>query len=967
MHIKYKMLRLMGKVPLQVIFIVPFVFQIVLIVGIVGYISFRNGQEAVNSLISELQDEISLRIEDRLDQYLTAPHLLNQAQANTIELEQIGSEQTELLIPYFWQNLKLLEDLNATFFGTEEGVMVGARRLSDAGLEVMLASERTNQSLNYYLPNQDGLPGEFVTGAADYDPRQRSWYTEALALGRPHWSSIYLDFETEMLVITAGQPVYSKDGEPLGVLGSAFQFEQVNDFLTGLNIGEHGQTFIMDREGMFVSTSSGASISRLVDEQLSRLYVSESEDLVERETAVALKNIYGNLNTIQDAENLTIPINGQEYHVRVTPKRDKYGLDWLVVLIVPASDFMSEIQANNRITIFMIIIALVGAVSIGIMTTRWVTRPLLQLRDVAVAFSAGEWDARVPVDEREDEFGLLANTFNQMAEQLQNSFVILEQSQARYESMFNYVPIMLFEEDFSAVKEYLDHLAAQGVTDLDSYLATNPAVLHECARRVKIIGVNQAVIDTTQFKEEELITGLDRFLAEDEHDVFRRELVALANGDTYFEAESTLRQESGNIIYTYFRLAVVPGNEESWARILLSIEDITNRVLLERQVQGQERLAAVGQLAAGIAHDFNNILSSITLYADLLQRTLADDSPKNQKYLDTITRQTERATQLTQQILDFGRQSPLQRNPMNVLRSLRDLLALFRRTLPENIELQLTHDREIYIADIDPTRFQQLFMNLAVNARDAMPDGGTLSFAITHKAFSPSATRPMANMRAGNWIQIEVMDTGIGIVEADVARVFEPFFTTKPPGKGTGLGLAQVYGIVTQHDGFITLESEINYGTKFTIYLPLLAEKEEEKQDWGVNDVKGGDGEIILVVEDDEPTRDAIVTALDILNYQTIVAENGRKAIEYIQQPDSSIALVLTDMLMPEMTGLEMVSFIREQGHALPVVILTGYVLEDDLEKMRHLHVTGWLNKPPNLQQLASLLRQGLSQSQEAM
>lgn len=967
MHIKHKLLRLMGKIPLQVIFIVPFVLQIVLIVGIVGYISFRNGQRAVNSLISELQDEISLRIEDRLDQYLTAPHLLNQAQANTIELGQIGAENAELLIPYFWQNLKLLEDLNATFFGTEDGVMVGARRLSDAGLEVMLASESTNQSLNYYLPNKDGFPDEFVTGAADYDPRQRSWYTEALILGRPHWSPIYLDFETGMPVITAGQPVYGEDGEPLGVLGSAFQFEQVNDFLTSLDIGEHGQTFIMDREGTFVSTSSGASISRLVDDQLSRLFVAESEDLVERETAVSLKRIYGDLNTIQDAQDLTIPIDGQKHHIRVTPKRDKYGLDWLVVLIIPSSDFMTEIQANNRITIYMIILSLIGAVFIGIITTRWVTRPLRQLRDVALAYSDGNWDARVPMIEREDELGLLATTFNQMAAQLQHSFADLAQSQERYESMFNYVPIMLFEEDFSAVKMYIDHLKAEGITDLDAYFTTNPSALHECACRVKILAVNQAVVDTTQFTAAELMTGLDQFLTEDEHDVFQRELIALAEGNAYFEAESTMVQESGNVIHTYFRLAIVPGYEETWARVLLSIEDITNRVLLEKQVQGQQRLAAVGQLAAGIAHDFNNILSSITLYADLLERTLPDDSPKNKKYLDTITRQTERAAQLTQQILDFGRQSPLQRNPMNILRSLQDLLDLFRRTLPENIKLKLTYDRDVYIADIDPTRFQQLFMNLAVNARDAMPDGGTLSFTITYKVFLPTDTRPVANMQAGNWVQIEVADTGIGIAEAEVARVFEPFFTTKPPGKGTGLGLAQVYGIVTQHDGFITLESELNYGTKFTIYLPLLAEGEEKSQDWVFNDVKGGDGEIILVVEDDEPTRDAIVTALDILNYQTIVAENGRKAIDYIQHSDSSIALVLTDMLMPEMTGLELVSFIRKQGYLLPVVILTGYVLEDDLEKMRRLNVTGWLNKPPNLQQLASLLRQGLNQSQEAM
>ena len=840
--------------------------------------------------------------------------------------------------------------------------MVGARHLSETDLEIMLANEATNQSLNYYLPDESGLPDEFISGAADYDPRERSWYIEALELGEPHWSPIYLDFATGMPVITAGQPVYGKDGAPLGVLGSAFQFEQVNDFLMNLDIGEHGQTFIMERDGLLVSTSSGAPISRMVDNQLSRLFATESSNMVERETAVALKNLYGEQLLIEGAQNLTIPINGEDYYIRVTPKRDKYGLDWFVVLIVPSSDFMSQIQANNRITIFMTLLALIGAVFIGIITTRWVTRPLVQLRDAAISYSEGEWDTRVSV-EREDELGLLANTFNQMADQLQNAFIVLEQSQERYESMFNYVPIMLFEEDFSEVKAYLDSLKNQGIMDLDAYLSENPQILRECARRVKIIAVNQAVVDTTQFSAEEIMTVLDRFLTEDEHAVFRREIVALANGYTHFEAESTLVQEDGNKIHTYLRLAIVPGYEESWSRVLLSIEDITTRVMLEKQVQGQDRLAAVGQLAAGIAHDFNNILSSITLYTDLLWRTLPDYSPKNKKYLETIARQTERAAQLIQQILDFGRQSPLQRNPMNVLQALQELVELFQRTLPENITLQFNHDHQAYVADIDQTRFQQLFMNLAVNARDAMPDGGMLSFTVNHVDLSSTEIPPVANMPVGKWIKIEVADTGIGIAEADIPHVFEPFFTTKPTGKGTGLGLAQVYGIITQHDGYVKLESRINQGTIFTVYLPLLSELGMEKSYQQPHAFERGHGETILVVEDDAPTRDAIVTTLDVLNYQTIVAKNGRNALEHLTQAESPIALVLTDMLMPEMNGLELVTFMREQGVDLPVVILTGYVLEEDLERMRQLKVTGWLNKPPNLNQLAALLQQGLNQS----
>ena len=1088
MYIKQRLTRLIRKIPLQAIFVIPFVVQIVLIVGLTGYLSFRNGQQAVNTLVSELQSEVTQRISERLDQYLTVPHLLNHIASHTIESGQIDLDDPESTLPYFWQNLYVFEELNATFLGTEEGVLVGARRLTDRGIEVMLASEATGQSLNYYRPDEQGFATDFVTGASDYDPRERGWYMDALATGKPRWSPIYLDFATGMLVITAGQPIYDGVGEPLGVIGSAFQFEQVNDFLQQLEIGENGQTFIMDREGLFVSTSTEAPIGKPAGDTLTRLQVADSENVIERTTAVALQNTYGDLRNIQDVAELELKIEGEDYYIRVTPMHDEYGLDWLVAVIMPISDFMAEIQANNHITIVAIVVALISAVIIGFITTNWVTRPLLQLRDTAIAFSEGKWEERVTIN-REGELGHLAITFNQMADQLQESFSLMEQSQARYESMFNYVPIMLLEEDFSDVKKYLTELEKQGVTDLDTYLADNHDVLIECIQRIKILTANQTVLKVRNVTLEEVAGPLMRGYPAEEYDVVRRELVTFASGETHFESETTIIDGDGRRRQVYLRLAIVPGYEESWARVLASVEDITQRlemenalrqseqrlksaqrmarvgdweydidsdliswseevfhlferpqhlgpptyeenlayylpedgeklerqvgeaietgeptadtyriqlpsgriahhastiypilnddgrchkltgtvqditerVMLEEQIQSQERLAAVGQLAAGIAHDFNNILSSITLYTDLLQRTLPDLSAKNQKRLQTIANQTERATKLIQQILDFSRQSPLQRSPMNIRQSLGELVDMLQRTLPETIKLKFKYGQSIYMADIDPTRFQQVFMNLAVNARDAMPDGGELTFTITNYHLSADDPPPVVNMPVGDWIKIQVTDTGLGIDTSVLPRIFDPFFTTKPPGKGTGLGLAQVYGIITQHDGFIIIDSEKQDGTTFTIFLPALSQ--DIKMDMGLVTITDeiGHGETILIVEDDDLTREALVMALEDLHYTTIVATNGREGLAIIKEATQQIDMVLSDMLMPEMNGLELISIMRQQGIDLPVAILSGYVLEDDLETMQQLGVVGWLYKPPNLKQLAVLLHRGLS------
>ncbi|MCB8945298.1 MAG: response regulator [Ardenticatenaceae bacterium] len=1121
MKYKLKGIRFLGRIPLQAILIIPFVIQVVLIVGITGYLSFRNGEQAVNSLVVGLQDEVAHRIEERLHQYLTLPHLLNQVEGAAIETGQLDITDESALLTFFWQSLRSFPELNATFLGTEEGVMVGVRHPTGRGLEVILSSATTAHSLNYYTADDKGQPGELVETAPDYDPRQRSWYVDALKIGHSHWSPIYLDFATEMPVITAGMPVHNGGGELVGVVGSAFQFEQVNAFLRDLDISEHGQTFIMERNGLLVSSSSAAPISRQTEGGVVRLQAVESEDLVERETAVFLQNKFSSLHAIQENQNLIIPINNVDYYVHLTPITDAHGLDWLVAIIIPTTDFMAEIQANNRLTLQAILLALLASTLIGMLTARWVIRPLIILRNSALAFSRGDWQVRVPVH-REGELGQLAQAFNQMAEQLQNAFTTMEhrvterteelaqardalemrvqqrtaeltaanqalqQSQARYESMFDYVPIMLWEEDFSPVKQLITGLQQQGITDFNAYFTAHPEIVIQCVSSVRIIAVNQTTVDILKADKETIMAHLDRFFGESAYDAFQKELVALSQGHTHFHSESDALAADGRQFRIQLRLAIVPGHEHDWSRVLVSVEDIsyrheieealrrsekrlkqaqrmaqlgnwevdlttqttswseeiyhileiplgtpppalaqhiayylpedqpkfqalmqsvieakqemadtyrvqlpsgkiihlvvtifpmfdengrmtklsgtiqdiTDRVLLEKQVQEQERLAAVGQLAAGIAHDFNNILSSMTLYTDLLLRTLPDLSPQNRKRLEVLARQEERAAQLIQQILDFSRRSPLVRRPTNILQSLQELAEILERTLPDNILVEFNHDALAYMADIDPTRIQQVFMNLAVNARDAMPAGGNLIISVTDRYFHNHDKLPMADMPAGEWIEIQVSDNGIGIPEEDLPRLFEPFFTTKEPGKGTGLGLAQVYGIITQHNGFILIESQVQVGTTFTIYLPMISEWDEAHQAWQVEEAEKGHGETILVVEDNESTREAVVAALEMLNYQTLTAVNGRQALTILQQPPAPIHIVLSDMLMPEMSGLQMVAAMQKHNIHLPVIILSGHILEEDLEKMHQLNISSWLHKPPNLKELATMLKQ---------
>ncbi len=281
------------------------------------------------------------------------------------------------------------------------------------------------------------------------------------------------------------------------------------------------------------------------------------------------------------------------------------------------------------------------------------------------------------------------------------------------------------------------------------------------------------------------------------------------------------------------------------------MRDMTEIRQAQRRAQLQERLAAIGQLAAGIAHDFNNILGTIVMCSELVTKTQTDISDKAQEQLAMINQQAMRGASLINQILDFSRKSVMERKPMDFLPFLEDFKKLLLRTLPENIIIRLNYQNDLHIANADPARMQQVFMNLALNARDAMPEGGELTFEISIAQIGKVMKIHLEEIPPGNWLKISVSDTGMGISPENLPYIFEPFFTTKAPGKGTGLGLAQVYGLVKQHDGYIDVITELDHGTTFDFYLPLVGFPIAGETIRIDIPFREGSGEKILIVEDD--------------------------------------------------------------------------------------------------------------------
>lgn len=395
---------------------------------------------------------------------------------------------------------------------------------------------------------------------------------------------------------------------------------------------------------------------------------------------------------------------------------------------------------------------------------------------------------------------------------------------------------------------------------------------------------------------------------------------------------------------------------------VLLIRDVTQERAMQQRAQEQERMAAVGQLAAGIAHDFKNIIAGIVLSAQVVMMRGAHLSAQDKDNLNTICRQAMRANDLIKQILDFTRASVMERRPLDVVPLLEELTTMLERTLPENIKLQLQYRPGKYIVNGDATRIVQALMNLTLNARDAMPDGGTLRVELAHVQAAPPDSQ--VNGHVAEWLQIKVADTGIGIPDEILPHIFEPFFTTKAPGKGTGLGLAQVYGIVQQHEGHIDVISQIGGGTVFTIHLPAAPAAPVKKEPFtmaGGPTLLEGQGQNLLIVEDNTELRVAMSDTMQLLNYRVVQASNGREALALLDDGKPPVDLVISDLVMPEMGGAELCAAIRQRGSTVPIIVMTGYSSEETINKLRSLNVASFLQKPIDMgalsEKIAHLLR----------
>jgi two-component system, cell cycle sensor histidine kinase and response regulator CckA len=388
--------------------------------------------------------------------------------------------------------------------------------------------------------------------------------------------------------------------------------------------------------------------------------------------------------------------------------------------------------------------------------------------------------------------------------------------------------------------------------------------------------------------------------------------------------------------------------------------DVTAQKRLEEQLRQSQKMEAIGQLAGGVAHDFNNILTVISGHASLLQAagTLTEAAARSAQQ---ISQAAERAASLTRQLLTFSRRQVMQPQRLDMNEAVSNMTKMLGRILGEDIALQLNYWPQPALVQADASMMEQILLNLAVNSRDAMPKGGQLAIHISMHDVHEGHLIHHPEARTGRFVCLTATDTGCGIAHENLRRIFEPFFTTKEVGKGTGLGLATVYGIVKQHQGWIEVESEPGMGTRFKVFLPASADSGPPAEEKPNEPAVRGGTETILVVEDEAPVRDLVCSLLAGYGYTVLRAESGVKALDIWRQSGEQIDLVLTDLVMPErLNGRELAEIFWAERPGLKVIFTSGYsadVVGREFVLRRGLN---YLQKPYHPQKLAMTVRECL-------
>ncbi len=581
-------------------------------------------------------------------------------------------------------------------------------------------------------------------------------------------------------------------------------------------------------------------------------------------------------------------------------------------------------------TLGLLAAANLAVLLVGLLVTRhFIVRPVLDVERVARRIRDGDFSQRLDVVTR-DELGTLARTFNEMSERVEG----------------------LLGERVLHV-EQLELLEAALEASIDPFLIADA--------QGTIVWVNEGFVRQNGYAREEVLGKTPRILKSGLTDpAIYPAMWSTVLSARVWRGEVINRRKNGSTYVSEVTVAPVIGRSGEVTHLVGCLRDLTEQRRLEAQLRQSQKMEAIGQLAGGVAHDFNNLLMAISGYNDLLLADL-DESDPLRRHGEEVKKAADRAARLTRQLLAYSRKQVLLPKVINLNALVSDVEKMVRRLIGENIACATGLAPDLGSTKADPGQIEQVIMNLAINARDAMPKGGTLTLETSNVEVDEAYALAHADSRPGPHVMLAVSDTGCGMDAETRAHVFEPFFTTKEQGKGTGLGLATVYGIVKQSGGHITLYSEPGHGTSFKIYLPRVDAPAEALPADRPAEASPRGTETILLVEDEDLVRGLVREALQSGGYAVLDACDGNEALQVSERHEGPIHLLMTDMVMPGMSGVELAKRLAPLRPQTKVLYMSGYTEHSMLQEGVLNSGAAFVQKPVSLIALGQKVREVLT------
>lgn len=985
------------KLPLRIVLVVPFVLQTFAAVGVTGWLSLRNGQQAVNDVAAQLRSKVVTQIQQKLITYLETPHRVNRINADAINLGVLNLNDIPTLEHYFWRQMQQFDTVSYIGLGTQQGKYVGAQLADDGAIRIDILDQATGRNLQTWATDNQGNRTKLLKSKPNYNPRVRPWYKTAEKAGQPVWTDIYPYFITQTLALSANQPLYDNQGKLLGVVSCDVTLGQFSDFLRSLKIGQTGQTFIMERSGSLVATSTPEHSFHVNQKQQEpqRLKAVDSHDALTSATAKYLINHFGGLEEINNNQQLDFRLKGKRQFLEVLPFRDNQGLDWLIVVVVPEADFMERIEANTRSTVVLCLTALVLATLLGILTSRWIVQPILRLSNAARALSQGEWAQAVPV-EREDEVGVLAQAFNQMAAQLRASFVTLEQRNEELEIRVEERTATLREANQQLLVEIGERKQAEAAQQESEERFR--AIFEQAAIGIaqakpdgQMLLVNQRLCDILGYSRQEMLTKTYwDFTHPDDLESNDKYVGQLLAGEiATFSLEKRYLCKHGSVIWVNLTMSLVRDFAGIPKYQLAIVEDISDRKQAEAELQQAKEAAeaanrAKSEFLANISHELRTPLNGILGYAQILKGLMARQRPISQPErfspeseerfqdgLNIIQECGEHLLTLINDILDF---SKIEARKMELYWS--DFpLPEFLKSITSLFSLRAEQKGIAFIYEAltplpsgvrgDQQRLRQVLLNLLGNAVK-FTETGCVVFKVGYVMGSQDGghgdvSRELSASPTPK-IRFQVEDTGIGIAADKLEEIFLPFQRVsdrKHLTDGTGLGLAISRKLVSMMGGELSVKSTLGKGSVFWVEVEL-----PEVPGW-INLDKANEPQIVgfkgktckvLVADDNRENRSVLVNLLSPLGFEVVEATDGydclHKAAEL--KPD----VVLMDLIMPILDGFEATRQLRQSPELKDIVVIaaSASAFEQDQQRSLESGCNDFMPKPIQTQDLLKRL-----------